>query len=156
MISEGQICAECNLWLNYPNGTMVLCPKCWSKNTASENERTGFSEADEDSLPWGIVNGEIMVTAQYTKIGTHGFRGSCAPKEGSTSVNNMQTFSLGIFEWLGKKTAPGYKIGKAKVRVVGFCDHSAAVYAKAREIIAQLDAGTYTGPKRVRVVVRQG
>ena len=90
-----------------------------------------------------------MTITPYTRIGCHGFRGSCAPNEGETRF--YSSFSLGVFEWVPKKTSPGYKIGKSKVRVAGQCYNSAAVYAKAREIVALLDAGTYSGPKRVEV-----
>jgi hypothetical protein len=37
------------------------------------------------------------------------------------------------------------------VRVSGPVGDPESVYAKARQIAAQLDAGTYSGPKRVRV-----
>jgi hypothetical protein len=62
----------------------------------------------------------------------------------------MQTFSVGIFEWVPAKGG-GVKRGKAKVRVVGSPDRHASVFAKADEIVAQLDAGTYSGRKRVIV-----
>ena len=50
MISEGQICAECDIWLDPPQGFMALCPKCYDKDP-KRNDRPGFIRADEDSLP---------------------------------------------------------------------------------------------------------
>lgn len=60
------------------------------------------------------------------------------------------TFSVGCFQWVQSKTGRP-KRSKAKVRVRGLCQSSDAVFAKAREICEQLDAGTYRGPKTVFV-----
>lgn len=62
------------------------------------------------------------------------------------------TFSVGVFQWV--PDARGLpKRGKAKVRVVGKTtkDGYAAVYDKALAVANDLDAGTYSGPKRVVV-----
>jgi hypothetical protein len=58
------------------------------------------------------------------------------------------TFSVGIFEWVPAKSG-GLKKSKAKVRVAGMTSHPEAVWTKADKIVAQLDAGTYTGRKMV-------
>ncbi len=75
--------------------------------------------------------------------GKHDFAGSCL---GSTAC---RTVSVGCFQWV-----PGYdnlKRGKVKVRVSGPRRLADKIKDKAREICAQLDAGTYTGPKYVKV-----
>ena len=84
------------------------------------------------------------------KVGTHGFTsGMCAPRDGRPT-KPWQTFSVGIFQWVAKH--PGLdtvKKSAAQVRVSGSVGNPEAVYAKARAIVAELDAGTYSGPTRV-------
>jgi hypothetical protein len=78
----------------------------------------------------------------------HGFHGQCEPSGlGSTH----KTFSLGVFPILNKASGKGTKRGPVKVRVSGSVKNAEAVKAKARQIMEQLDAGTYVGPKTVRV-----
>lgn len=82
----------------------------------------------------------------------HGYSGSCAP-DGKNWIH-YKNFSLGIFELIpkkGKHPANSFKHGKVKVSVYGHVSNEKAVYDKAREIMNQLDAGTYQGPKNVRV-----
>lgn len=81
------------------------------------------------------------------QTGKHGYSGSCAP--GSCWVG--ETFSYGIFEMVPAKTATGWKKGPVKVRVSGPTSQTEAVKAKAEQIVAALDAGTYAGPKNVKV-----
>lgn len=78
----------------------------------------------------------------------HGYSGSCAPGE---TTCRFLTFSVGIFPILPKSGGKGTKKGKSIVRVVGPTSKPELVYAKAREIVDLLDAGKYTGPKRVTV-----
>jgi hypothetical protein len=78
----------------------------------------------------------------------HGYSGSCSP-DGKYWIK-FKNFSLGIFELIPKKNG-GFKHGKVKVRVIGPSDKSDIVYAKAREIACQLDTGTYSGPKSIRM-----
>lgn len=87
------------------------------------------------------------------QIGHHYFDGACAPKdqEGGDRYSS-QTFSVGIFEWV-PASSKGKGAGKrspVKVRVWGYCDSPKPVYDKALAIATELDAGTYTGPKRVQ------
>ena len=86
-----------------------------------------------------------MVAAEK-KLGKHAFD---MPIVGASTPH--LTFSVGVFEWVPAGKKIGKKKGKAKVRVSGASANPEAVYAKAREIVADLDAGTYTGPKNVRV-----
>jgi len=82
----------------------------------------------------------------------HGFSGSCAP-DGNNWIK-YENFSLGIFELIrkkGKNPNNSIKHGPVKVRVSGRTSNQKAVYDKAREIVTLLDAGTYQGPKNVRV-----
>ena len=81
------------------------------------------------------------------KVGTHGFTaGKCSPSETGTP-GTWQTFSVGIFQWVAGGKAP--RKSAAQVRVSGSVGNPEAVYAKARAIAAELDAGTYSGPTRV-------
>ena len=80
----------------------------------------------------------------------HMWSGSCDPKK-MRFQGIFQTFSVGIFEMVPRRGLPGTKRGKVKVRVSGSASDPDAVYGKARAIAEQLDAGTYTGPKTVRV-----
>lgn len=54
--------------------------------------------------------------------------------------------SVGVFEWIPTKDV---KRGPVKVRVRGLIGRSDAIFSKARDIVDDLDAGTYTGPKVV-------
>lgn len=67
-----------------------------------------------------------------------------------------ESFSVGIIQWIPKYGKTGHnpkdlKKSKSKVRVRGSRQDRQKVYDKAAEICAQLDAGTYTGPKTVNV-----
>ena len=80
--------------------------------------------------------------------GKHGFSGSCAPGGAGTL---WHTFSVGVFQWVAKAGGRGVKKSAVKVRVKGVCSTPEKVYEKAAEIIAALDAGTYSGPRNVSV-----
>lgn len=82
--------------------------------------------------------------------GKHDFSGYCAPNE-KGSWKHQETFSVGIFQWLPKANWDCCKKSAVIVKVKGQTSDPEAVYAKAREIVAQLDAGTYTGTKNVTV-----
>lgn len=64
---------------------------------------------------------------------------------------NTKTVSVGICEVLPTVDRRYTKFGKAKVRVIGRSDDLDAIERRATEIAAQLDAGTYKGPKTARV-----
>ena len=81
------------------------------------------------------------------QTGKHGYSGSCAP--GSCWVG--ESFSYGIFEMAPAKTATGWKKGPVKVRVGGPSGKAKEIKAKTEEIVVALDAGTYAGPKNVKV-----
>lgn len=86
------------------------------------------------------------------EAGKHDFEGSCAPgTDGVLKHSTQETFSLGIFQWVPKNSGKGCKRGAVKVRVKGPFHKPTDVYAKAGEIVAALDAGTYSGPKNVTV-----
>lgn len=80
------------------------------------------------------------------ELGKHDFGGSCLDHN-STWCN---TASVGCFEWL-RASCGQLKRGKVKVRVSGPIHMADQIKAKAEEICNQLDAGTYTGPKNVRI-----
>lgn len=86
------------------------------------------------------------------EAGKHGFDGDCAPGAAGVLKNSVQeTFSVGIFEWVPKSSGKGCKRGAVKVRVKGPFGDPEKVYAKARTIAGELDAGSYAGPKNVTV-----
>jgi len=93
--------------------------------------------------------------AARAEPGKHDFSGNCVPRQdGSSLYPSQETFSVGVFEWLrrGRKgDGKCCKAGPVKVRIKGLVADPAAVLAKAKEIAAALDAGTYTGPKNVKV-----
>ncbi len=87
-------------------------------------------------------------------IGRHDFSGACAPgpqQDKWAEAGLFRTFSVGIFEALPRASGNGTKRGPVKVRVIGSMSDPEAVFARARLICAQLDAGTYSGPKSVTV-----
>jgi hypothetical protein len=80
----------------------------------------------------------------------HDYSGNCAP--GSTENHIGQIcFSVGIFQWIPTSDEKKLKKSAVKVRVYGYVHQPEAVYSKAKEIIKQLDDGTYTGKKNVTV-----
>lgn len=85
------------------------------------------------------------------EVGKHDVRGACAPGGEWAGAGKYRTFSLGVFEWVPKGNGKGTKKGPVKVRVSGSTENHAAVFAKAREIAAALDAGAYSGPKAVNL-----
>lgn len=89
-----------------------------------------------------------MKSAPLRPPGIHSFDGACLPGH---SEPLWDAFSVGVFEWVPTKSGKGVKRGKVKVRVKGLWCNSEAVFAKAREIACELDAGTYSGPKNVSV-----
>ena len=83
------------------------------------------------------------------KIGTHGYSGNWTP--GKRQMVGQLTFSVGIFLWEPASTKVGVKKGCVKVRVSGPTHNPEAVYSKAREVIEDLNKGTYNGPNTIRV-----
>lgn len=82
------------------------------------------------------------------ELGKHDFAGSCFE---TTACN---TVSVGCFQWVARGRDHrnlGPKRGTVKVRVSGPSHLREQIVAKAKEICAQLDAGTYAGPMHVKV-----
>ena len=77
----------------------------------------------------------------------HGFDGAWAHGLNRRSVH----FSYGVFPLVRTKDGQRWKRGKVIVRVWGNSSNADAVKAEAKRICDALDAGTYTGPKRVMV-----
>lgn len=88
-----------------------------------------------------------MQDVRHQKPGTHAFAGGCAPGAVSHYGGGQENFSIGIFEWLPKSNGKGVKKGPVKVRLRGPVSKPEEVYSAARCVCAQLDAGTYKGPK---------
>ncbi len=88
------------------------------------------------------------------KAGEHDFvmPAECSSTWGVT-LKHFKTFSVGVFLWIPTRAKGGIKRGKAKVRVSGPASHEGLrlVYDKALEVKNALDAGTYAGPRLVRV-----
>lgn len=89
------------------------------------------------------------------RAGLHSYAGEASPLGGGKydAWFTQESFSVGVFEWVPKKDGSGLKRGPVKVRVRGLVVDANAVADRAREICAALDAGTYTGPRHVRVRV---
>jgi hypothetical protein len=77
--------------------------------------------------------------------------GMCDPGVGFCT---HETFSVGIYELIPKASGKGTKRGKVQVRVSGFISQGRDVYNLAAEIAKKLEAGTYSGPKNVKVKER--
>ena len=71
------------------------------------------------------------------KAGEWDFDGSCAP---GGSYAGWQTFSLGIFQWVPKSGGKGLKRSKVTRRVKGYTSQPEEAFAKARTIVAELNA----------------
>lgn len=85
-------------------------------------------------------------------IGTHSYDGKCAPaKPGEFKHIPQMTFSVGVFEWVTTRSGAGIKRGPVKVRVSGPVQDAPRVYDRANQIVVELDAGHYAGPKNVKV-----
>lgn len=67
------------------------------------------------------------------------------------SIPVHDTFSVAIFQWLEKKNGRGLKKGKCVVRVVAKKGDIKRAFAKADEIVKQLNAGEWTGPTKVKL-----
>jgi hypothetical protein len=78
----------------------------------------------------------------------HDFSGACEP---GRAHGVHQTFSLGVFQWVAKAGGKGLKKSSVKVRVSGSVYEAERVREAARKVCNELDAGTYSGPKAVRV-----
>ena len=88
------------------------------------------------------------------ELNKHYFEGSCAPGGKLPPLAyHWDTFSVGVFEAVSTADGKHIKKGPVKVRVKGLTRYPDPVFAKAREIAAALDAGTYSGPKNVSVIV---
>ena len=88
------------------------------------------------------------------KVGEHDFiMPDVGSRAWSTALRYFKTFSVGVFLWVPTRSKAGIKRGAAKVRVSGPVSDTGLklVYDKALEVANALDAGTYTGPKLVRV-----
>jgi len=84
-------------------------------------------------------------------MGKHAFSGEYAPGNGLSRFKT-ETFSVGCYETGPKASGKGTKrIGAVKVRVRGNMADAELVYAKAQEVCHALDAGTYAGPKNIKV-----
>lgn len=81
------------------------------------------------------------------EAGKHGWRSACHPKHIQHDL--FGTFSVGIFQWVPKASGFGVKPSKVLVRVSGPGTMPGAVDARVAQIIQELDAGTYTGSKKV-------
>jgi hypothetical protein len=82
--------------------------------------------------------------------GKYGWQAQCAPGVSHWS-GRWDTFSVGIFQWIPKASGKGFKKAKSIVRVRGLTDNPQELWAKVQEVISQLNAGTYTGPKSINL-----
>ena len=66
------------------------------------------------------------------------FDGACIP---DVSHYHCRTFSVGIFQWLPKRSGRGLKRGKVVQRVRGLASDPEEVFALARAICDRLNGG---------------
>lgn len=91
---------------------------------------------------------EIMTIKAYK----HGYTGSLAPFGGEPKFSSQSTFSVGIFQWLPKKTGVGLKKSAVKYRVRGYVSNADAVYTRAKEICSRMDNETWVYNKKSEMV----
>ena len=89
------------------------------------------------------------MTNRKPELGKHAYAGALAPWNDPPVHHDWDTFSVACFLWIPGRYGP--KQGPAKVRVKGPTSHPHLVAAKAREVCAQLDSGSYYGPKNITV-----
>lgn len=81
-------------------------------------------------------------------------KGGCVGKHDfiMPSLNtDCVTFSFGVFLWLSSSDGKRAKKSISIVRITGLTSNPAPAYAKAREVVALLDAGHYAGPKNINL-----
>lgn len=71
--------------------------------------------------------------------------GSCKPHGGVVGWPGMQTFSVGIFQWVAKSSGKGVKRSKTVERIKGPVSRAEEIYAKARARCAELNGGSPDG-----------
>lgn len=97
----------------------------------------------------------VAVSSDWADEGAHmsehaawewDFAGACAPMNTGAGWlrTHYETFTLGIFQWVPKSGARGLrgelKRGPVRQRVKGLTSQPEEAYAKAREIVAGLNA----------------
>jgi hypothetical protein len=84
-------------------------------------------------------------------IGTHVFEAGCQPVKADGRLSGYHTFTISIYPWVARSSGRGVKRGPAVVRVNAYSvDHKMA-FERAADIVRQLDAGNYAGPKKVNL-----
>ena len=87
------------------------------------------------------------------KEGYYDWYGGCDPTLPDV-WHGVDTFSVGIFQWLKKSRGKELKRGKVICRVVGLIRNPDAVYASATEICRECDRGFLPERKSFRVCPR--
>jgi hypothetical protein len=78
------------------------------------------------------------------KEGEWDFDGSCAPKllpSGEWTRGQGETFTLGVFQWLGMKSGKGLKRGRVIKRFHGTRHDPKTTYDAAAEYVRKLNNG---------------
>jgi hypothetical protein len=65
------------------------------------------------------------------------YDGACKP-DGTRGWHGMESFSVGVFQWLPKASGKGVKRGKVVKRISGSVNDPAAVYRRAEAFIAEM------------------
>ena len=77
--------------------------------------------------------------------GSCDYSGYWSSDSNSCSLNN--TFSVGIFKWLSKKTGHGLKKSKVLFRVKGYVSNPSLVYKTAIKICQEMANGIFPKTK---------
>jgi hypothetical protein len=78
----------------------------------------------------------------------HGMISSCDPKG---SIQLFETFSIGFFQLVPRKSGKGMKRGRVIYRLYGPCNQRDRMFARAEQIVQMLDSGWNPGKKSERL-----
>jgi len=81
--------------------------------------------------------------------GKHWYSGECGP---GSDYPIGETFSVGIFKWVKKKSGMGLKKSAVIYRIKGSPSKPDRVYNRAQEVCMYMDIGVWIGPGKSETV----
>jgi hypothetical protein len=82
-------------------------------------------------------------------VGKHDFDADSVRRQARDT--GWESFSFGVFKWGLKSNGKQMKPTAAIVRIKSAPKDAEAAIIRAEQIVSQLDAGTYSGPKTVTI-----